>query len=90
MKTFIWIEKNRKSTKYGYKFDVHVFRVVNNVPTFIGMKEDIQSGSMMGVESEALSVLITKGVVPESYVRKTQGYYRPKELTKIKIQFIGV
>jgi hypothetical protein len=90
MKTFIWIEKNRKSTKFGYKFDVHVFRVVNNVPELIGWKEDINSGSMKGGASEALSVLIDKGIVPEKYVKKTSGYFYSTELAKHNIRFIGV
>lgn len=90
MKTFIWVEKNRTKTKFGYKFDVHVYKVVNNLPTFIGCKQDINSGSTKGQASEALSVLIDKGLIPDEYIKKSNGYYYETYLDKHKIRFIEV
>jgi hypothetical protein len=90
MKTFIWTVSNKQKTKFGYSFDVKVYRVVNNVPKYIGSKLDIRSGSMKGEQSEALSVLMTEKILPPSYEEKTGGYYVEKELTKLKIKFIGV
>lgn len=90
MKTFIWLVQNKTKTKFGYKFDVVVYKIVNNTPRYIGSKHEISSGSMMGEQSEALSVLLTKGILPESYKKKTNGYFNDKELAKHKIRFISL
>ena len=91
MKYYIWTVKNKKSTKFGWKFDVYVYRLVKNVPMLIGTKENINSGAMMGERSEALSVLIKEGLVPEKYVKKHGGYAHTEALEKeVGIKFMEV
>lgn len=90
MKTYIWTVKNKKTTKFGWKFDVHVFKIVANKPTLIGTKEDINSGAMMGEDSEALSVLFEKGLIPEKYEKKYGRYFYRVPLEKLGINFIGI
>lgn len=57
MPTFIYVVKG--SGKRGYDISVAVYRVINNIPEFIGVS-DHQTASWRGARGEAMEIIHKK------------------------------